>query len=72
MDKVKVQEIIDSGKHPKCSCKNTKCEQHGHCFECVMVHRHYGNHFPECLQFIISGKISELAKTAEMSIKEKK
>ncbi len=65
-----VKEFI--AKHPKCDCPLTSCEQHGKCFECVMVHRHYGNHVPHCLQFMLKDKIKELAKLAEITIPEKK
>ncbi|GEM_PF-2248975 len=68
MNPKKVEEYI--ALHPKCDCPNLKCEQHGHCFECVMVHRHFGNHVPHCLQFMLRDKVKELAKVAEMRIAE--
>jgi len=70
MNKDKVKEFI--ARHEKCDCPVVTCEQHGNCFECVMVHRHYGNHVPHCLQFMLKDKIKDLAKIAEMKVEEKK
>jgi hypothetical protein len=60
------RDIIKSGKHDKCQCSQTKCEWHGKCFECVMIHRVKKKHLPECLQPILKDIISNLAKTIEM------
>jgi len=68
MDPEEVKKFI--AQHPKCPCPVTTCQQHGKCFECVMVHRHYGQHLPQCLQFMLKDKIIELAKVAELSIRQ--
>lgn len=58
--------IIKSGKYTKCPCPKQKCEWHGKCFECVMLHRVIQDHVPSCLQPMLRNKIKELAKVAEM------
>jgi len=55
----------------KCSCKETLCEWHGRCRECVALHRHYNDHVPACLQPLISDKIKALANVAEMTAADK-
>jgi len=72
MNKDKVKEIMELFKDKKCNCPLTTCEQHGNCVECVTVHRHFKNHLPHCLQFLVSEKVKELAKIAEMKVDDKK
>ena len=72
MNRDKAKEILELFKDKKCDCPLTTCEQHGNCTECVTIHRHYGNHFPHCLQFLVKDKIKELAKTIEITIEDKK
>ncbi len=63
--------MIASGKYAKCSCPKKKCEWWGDCLHCVMQHRYFGKHVPNCLQFILSNKIAALAETAELEVKRK-
>lgn len=79
MDKEKfVESIIDcreklkSGKYDKCSCPQLKCEWHGKCRECVMLHRAYQDHLPHCLKPIFQNKIKGLAEAIEFDITPKK
>lgn len=58
--------MIKSGKYTKCPCPKVKCEWHGNCFECVMIHRVNQDHVPNCMQPMLKNKIKELAKVAEM------
>ncbi|MFZ5974175.1 MAG: hypothetical protein ACOYU3_02035 [Bacillota bacterium] len=62
------REIIKSGHCDKCPCSQTKCEWHGKCFECVMIHRVKKKHLPECLQPILKDIIVNLARTVELDV----
>lgn len=66
-----LRQMIKSGKYAECTCPKKKCEWHGKCFECVMIHRVYQDHVPNCLQPILQNKIKELAKTAELIVTPK-
>ncbi len=65
------RELIKSSEHAECTCPKTKCEWHGKCYECVKIHRVHGNHFPNCLQYILQDKIEGLAATIEHNIERK-
>jgi len=67
----KIRSMMAEGKYNKCTCPKKKCEWHGDCYHCVMQHRYFGNHVPNCLQFIINKKIAILAETAELEVKRK-
>lgn len=58
--------MIKSGKYTQCPCPKKKCEWHGKCFECVLLHRVNQDHVPCCLHPMLRNKIKELAKVAEM------
>jgi hypothetical protein len=51
-----------------CPCPNTKCEWHGKCTECVRLHRHYGEHVPNCFQQLLQDKVREIASVAELIV----
>ena len=36
-----------------CPCTMTACEWHGQCYECVRIHRCYGDRLPACLQVLL-------------------
>lgn len=63
--------MIKSGKYAKCPCPKTKCEWHGNCHECVMIHRYNNDHLPNCLQPVLIDKIKSIAKTAELLVSPK-
>ena len=63
--------MIKSGRYAKCPCPKLKCEWHGQCFECVMIHRFNQDHVPCCMQPMLRRKIAELAKVAEMVVEPK-
>lgn len=65
------REKIKSGKYEKCSCPELKCEWHGKCHECVMIHRAFQDHIPNCMKPIIKNKIIDLAEAIEFDIKPK-
>jgi hypothetical protein len=58
--------MISSGRYAGCPCPKSRCEWHGQCFECVMVHRYHQEHVPCCMQPMLRKKIAELAGVAEM------
>jgi len=61
-----IRAMLASGTEASCSCPKTKCEWHGDCYNCVRIHRHFGDHVPNCLQFILQNKVKEIARAAEM------
>ena len=63
--------LIESGRYSECPCPKLKCEWHGQCFECVLVHRVAQNHVPCCLQPMLRQKIAELAGAAELVVEPK-
>jgi hypothetical protein len=67
----KLREMIRSGEYSRCPCPKTKCEWHGQCFECVMIHRYHRDHVPCCLQPLLRGWIAGLARAAELNIEPK-
>lgn len=66
------RESIRSGRYAECPCSQIRCEWHGKCFECVMIHRTKKRHLPECLQPIIRESVQDLAKTCEMGITDER
>ncbi len=66
-----IRAMLASDVDAKCTCPKTKCEWHGRCHECVRVHRHSGDHVPNCLQFMLQDRIRELARVAEMTAEPK-
>jgi hypothetical protein len=65
---VKSRELVASGKYNACPCVQTRCEWHGKCFECVLIHRTKKHHLPECFQPLFKEKIKQLAKMIESDI----
>jgi hypothetical protein len=63
--------MLASDKEAECSCPKTKCEWHGDCYNCIRIHRHFGDHVPNCLQFILQDKIREIARAVEMTAERK-
>lgn len=59
--------MLASDAEAECSCPKTKCEWHGDCYSCVRIHRHNGDHVPNCMQFILQDKVKEIARVAEMT-----
>jgi hypothetical protein len=69
-----VQDIrakLDAGVEAKCSCPKIKCEWHSDCYNCVRIHRHFGDHIPNCLTFILQDKITEIARVVELNVNPK-
>ena len=66
-----LRDVIRSGEYDKCPCPKIKCEWHGRCRECVILHRYGGDHVPNCLQYILEDKIKAIANTVELEVKKK-
>jgi hypothetical protein len=66
-----IRALLASGAEAECSCPKTKCEWHGDCCNCVRIHRHFGDHVPSCLQFILQDKVKEIARAAELRVEPK-
>jgi len=66
-----IRVMLASDKEARCSCPKTACEWYGDCYNCVRIHRHFGDHVPSCLQFFMQDKIKEIARAAEMTAERK-
>ncbi len=66
-----IRAFLSSAEDAECPCPKTKCEWHGKCYECVRLHRHFGDHIPNCLQFILRDKVKDMARAAEMTVEPK-
>lgn len=62
-----IRVMLASGKEARCSCPKTRCEWHGDCYNCIRIHRHFGDHVPSGLHFILQGKVKEIARAANMT-----
>ena len=69
----KLQEIflaeVKNAGIDHCSC-NEKCKYHGHCIECIIIHRGHGDHLPNCLRNMVNAKLEGLSSLTEHSFKE--
>jgi len=66
-----IRTFLASEEDVKCTCLKIKCEFHGNCYKCVRIHRHFGDHVPDCLQFILKDKVKGIAQAAEMTADSK-
>jgi len=66
-----IRAMLDGGEDAKCPCPKAKCEWHGRCYECVRIHRHFGEHVPNCLQFMLQDRVRALAGVAELKVEPK-
>lgn len=65
-----VHELRDSlGKIDHCTCKKA-CKYHGHCVECVAIHRAHREHLPNCFQSMVNERIEKLSELTEHSVAE--
>jgi len=56
---IESMKIVNDPENLKCTCPNTVCVWHGHCRECVAIHRYKKDHIPECFQLIFSDEGEE-------------
>ena len=60
------RKLVADPEATKCTCPNTLCDWHGKCKECVVLHRHYNDHIPVCLQLLVRDKLKALAGVCEL------
>lgn len=51
-----------------CPCTQLACPIRGNCTECVRSHRIHKRHLPECLQEVLRGYITAIAKQVELGV----
>jgi len=66
-----IRAMLASDKEARCSCPKTKCEWFGDCYNCIRIHRHFGDHVPDCLLFMLRSKVKEMARVADMTAEKK-
>ena len=62
-----IRKMLAGKESAVCPCPKHKCEWHGRCYECVRIHRHFGDHVPNCLQPMLQEKVQALTGVAEMT-----
>lgn len=50
-----------------CSCK-AACKHHGHCIDCVSIHRGHRDHLPDCLKSMLNERMSMVLGLTESEI----
>ena len=50
-----------------CSCP-APCKHHGHCVDCVTLHRGHGDHLPRCFHDMVNRRIGDLARLTERDL----
>ena len=53
-----------------CSCKEA-CKHHGHCMDCITLHRGHGDHLPKCMFPILNKRIEKLSELSEHTVIER-
>ncbi len=72
VDTVKeIREMLKTNESIECSCPNIRCEWHGDCHSCVRIYRHFGNHVPRCLQFVLDKKVIAIKEAVELAMRKK-
>lgn len=51
-----------------CPCVQLACPIRGNCLECVRGHRRHKRHIPECMQEVLRGYVTEIAKQVELGV----
>jgi len=66
-----IRKVLKADESAECSCPNIRCEWHGDCYKCIRIYRHFGNHVPRCLQFVLEKKIARITQAAENEIQNR-
>jgi hypothetical protein len=66
-----IREMLKTDECIECSCPNILCEWHGDCYSCVRIYRHFGNHVPRCLQFVLDKKSIAIKEAVELAMQKK-
>ena len=51
-----------------CPCKDASCKHHGHCLQCVQIHRGHGMHLPYCMQLMLNKRLAYVSELTEHTI----
>ena len=51
-----------------CTCPTNNCKLHGHCVDCVLLHRGHGDHLPYCMQKMVNNRIKVLCALTENTV----
>ncbi len=60
-------EVRASGQD-HCSC-TVKCPHHGHCVDCVVIHRGHQDHLPNCFHPMVNRRIGAVSELTEHSFR---
>ncbi|MDL2233914.1 DUF6485 family protein [Ruminococcaceae bacterium OttesenSCG-928-L11] len=52
-----------------CSCQVATCKHHGHCMDCVAIHRAHRDHLPNCFHDMVNEKYRDLLALTESTLK---
>ncbi|MFZ0931155.1 MAG: hypothetical protein WAN11_21290 [Syntrophobacteraceae bacterium] len=66
-----IRAMLKTDECSECSCPNIRCEWHGDCHSCVRIYRHFGDHVPRCLQFVIDKKAASMKESIETQMRKK-
>ncbi len=55
-------------KEDHCPCQSKTCKHHGHCMDCVMIHRAHRDHIPVCLHDMVNERLAALCAITESSV----
>jgi hypothetical protein len=61
-----LREALKTQDH--CSCTNQSCSLHGHCVECVAMHRAHKGHLPNCFKDMVNERLAVLSELTEHSV----
>lgn len=50
-----------------CSCA-ADCKHHGHCMDCVVIHRGHGDHLPVCLHAMLNRRLKKVSELSEHTV----
>lgn len=62
-----LKEVKDSDQD-HCNCPEP-CKHHGHCVDCVVLHRGHGDHLPFCFRDMLNKRIEQISELSEHSFK---
>jgi hypothetical protein len=63
-----LRDFVASDESKECTCPNTRCEFHGDCYNCVRIYRHFGQHIPRCLQYVLEKKLANISQAVEKEV----
>jgi hypothetical protein len=52
-----------------CSC-TADCRHHGHCVDCVIIHRGHQDHLPECFRDMVNRRFESISSLTEHTFRK--